>query len=882
MVGTQQTISPEGRQFERKVRLSRLAMLFEALWPRLWLVLAVVGVFVISSFAGLWHWLSPLAHQIVLGLFAAAMLAALVVVLRVRWPTRDEALRRIERRSGVAHRPASSYEDTLTATSADPDTDRIWKAHKARLATMLEGLKVGAPQPRTDRRDPFALRALLLLSVVLLIALVGDSAKDRLLAAFRFGPEAHLTSARLDAWVAPPAYTAKAPLLLADGGQGAIKPAGASTTGPIEIPAKSVLIVRASGAGQLSLDVTGENGTAAQAKETIQGAEPKAAGDVSEVRTELTRSGTVRVMGGRSQVAEWTFRVIPDNAPRIVLTKEPERSPRGAMKLTYKIEDDYGVASAEARFERPRDPAGDPRTRWARADLLTGPRPPLERPPVLTLRLPRHNAKETETSSMHELGAHPWAGMKVRMTLIAKDHGGNVGKSQPIEIVLPQRRFSNPLAKAVIEQRRKLVEDPRYRPLVVKALDALTYEPDGFITDRHAYLGLRSSFHRLQRDGTRATLRSVVDQLWHVALRIEDGGGLTDAERRLRDIQDQLSKALEEGASDEEIARLMQELRQAMAEFMQQLARQAQNQPPMQMPEGMNPNQMIRPEDLNRMLQNLENMARQGSREQAQEMLSQLRELMESLQSGRMAGQQGQQGQQMMQMMDQMGDIIGKQQRLYDDTFGEQRRGEGQQGQQGQQGQGQPGQQGQGQQGQRGRQGQRGQGQQGQQPGGQGQGQGQMGAGELGDRQGQLRDQLGRMRQGMQQFGMRPPSQFEGAEQSMEAARRALEQGDLDTATREQSRALEQLRQGAQSMAEQMLRQMPSRFGQGPTGDAPRDPFGRPQRSEGPDPGTSVRVPDEIDVQRAREILEELRRRLGEQSRPMIELDYIERLLRRF
>lgn len=81
-------------------------------------------------------------------------------------------------------------------------------------------------------------------------------------------------------------------------------------------------------------------------------------------------------------------------------------------------------------------------------------------------------------------------------------------------------------------------------------------------------------------------------------------------------------------------------------------------------------------------------------------------------------------------------------------------------------------------------------------------------------------------------------------------------------------------------MAEQMLRQMPSQFGR--AADAPLDPLGRPQQTEGPDLGTSVKVPDEIDVQRAREILEELRRRLGEPSRPALELDYIERLLRRF
>lgn len=860
MVNKSHITSEEARAFERKVRLSRLALFFEALWPRLWLVIGVVAAFVLVSFAGLWLWLPPVAHEIVLGAFALALLASLIAALRVPWPSRDEAIRRIEVRSGIPHRPASSYEDTLTASAGNPVTERIWQAHKARLAKLLARLRVGPPQPRVDRRDPFAVRALLTLCVVLLLGLVGDSAKDRLFAAFRFTPEVDLANARLDAWVTPPAYTGKAPILLADGGSSALVATQQSQDGLISVPDKSQLIIRASGVGQLSLEIEDPGGNT----EAIEGPVPKQAGDVSEVRTELRKSASVRVRGGGSEIISWNFNVIPDNPPRIVLTKEPERTIRGGMKLFYKVEDDYGVASAEARFARPTTESGDPRTRWARAEMLKGPRPPLERPPVLNLRLPRQNAKDSETSSFHQLGAHPYAGMKVVMTLVAKDHAGNVGKSQPIEIILPERQFLKPLARAVIEQRRRLVEDPRYRTLVANAIDALTYEPEGFIDDMHVYLGLRSVYHRLQQDHSREGLRSVVEQLWHVALRIEDGGELTDAERRLRDIQDRLSKALEEGASDEEIARLMQELRQAMAEFLQQLARQAQ---PMQMPEGFNPNQIMRPQDLQRMLDQLENMARQGSREMAQQMLEQLRELMESLQAGRMMGQQGQQGQQMMQMMDQMGDIIGKQQQLYDDTFGEQQRQQGQQGQRGRQGQQQFGQRG-----QRGQQGQ--QGQQGQRPG--------QGHGELSQRQGELRDRLGQLREGLQQFGMRPPSQLDGAEQSMENARRALEQGDFEMATREQSRALEQLRQGAQSMAEQMLRQMPSRFGQGPAGDVPRDPLGRPQRSEGPDLGTSVKVPDEIDIQRAREILEELRRRLGEPTRPMLELEYLERLLRRF
>jgi hypothetical protein len=128
---------------------------------------------------------------------------------------------------------------------------------------------------------------------------------------------------------------------------------------------------------------------------------------------------------------------------------------------------------------------------------------------------------------------------------------------------------------------------------------------------------------------------------------------------------------------------------------------------------------------------------------------------------------------------------------------------------------------------------------------------------------------------------MRMPEQFDNAERHMRDAERMLRNGDLEGAARSEQQALEQLRNGARQLAEQMMRQMmPNQFGR--AGDAPLDPLGRPQRTEGPELGTTVKVPDEIDVQRAREILEELRRRLGEQNRPLFELDYIDRLLRRF
>jgi hypothetical protein len=116
----------------------------------------------------------------------------------------------------------------------------------------------------------------------------------------------------------------------------------------------------------------------------------------------------------------------------------------------------------------------------------------------------------------------------------------------------------------------------------------------------------------------------------------------------------------------------------------------------------------------------------------------------------------------------------------------------------------------------------------------------------------------------------------------MDRAERALRNGDLEGAADEEKNVLEQLRQGAREMAQQMLQQMPSRYGM--TGSQNElDPMGRPpQRTDGTDPGVGVKVPDQIDIQRAREILEELRRRIGESTRPPVELEYLERLLKRF
>ena len=167
--------------------------------------------------------------------------------------------------------------------------------------------------------------------------------------------------------------------------------------------------------------------------------------------------------------------------------------------------------------------------------------------------------------------------------------------------------------------------------------------------------------------------------------------------------------------------------------------------------------------------------------------------------------------------------------------------------------------------------------------------------GDLGQDQQALRDQLNKLMEELRKKGYPQPGdgqQGEGNElgkagDAMGDAKGALGEGDADSAVDAQGRALEAMRKGAQGMAQSMQQQMGEGPGPGNPGGRGRaransetDPLGREMRQGRDVDDSSVKVPGEIDVQRARRILEELRKRFGESYRPQLELDYIERLLK--
>ncbi|MGC2778188.1 MAG: DUF4175 family protein, partial [Bradyrhizobium sp.] len=109
---------------------ARIAIAWEQGWPHLARLLTVVGLFLIVSWAGLWLGLPFAARAIGVGLFLLLLLGAAVPMLRFRWPSRDAGLARLDRGSGIAHRPATALTDTLT--TQDPLARALWQAQRER------------------------------------------------------------------------------------------------------------------------------------------------------------------------------------------------------------------------------------------------------------------------------------------------------------------------------------------------------------------------------------------------------------------------------------------------------------------------------------------------------------------------------------------------------------------------------------------------------------------------------------------------------------------------------------------------------------------------------------------------------------------------------
>ncbi|HLW26341.1 MAG TPA: DUF4175 family protein, partial [Kiloniellales bacterium] len=442
--------------------------------------------------------------------------------------------------------------------------------------------------------------------------------------------------------------------------------------------------------------------------------------------------------------------------------------------------------------------------------------------------------------------------------LEVRDAAGQAGRSDDFETILPARVFNHPVARRLADLRRQLTLAPEARHPVAQELDAIARRPDHYFNDLVVTLGIVSSSQRLIRDRTGQSVTSVQALLWDLALHIEEGEQ-SIVERELRELQQQLQEALANEAPQEEVERLMSELQAKMEEFLQSMMEEAM-EGLQDMPELSTQSELMTSQDLQQLLEEARELARSGAREQAQQLLSELQRMLENLQANpQQAEDMNQRLQQSRQLMQDLQEMMRQQQELLDRSFQRNQRGDMPGAPEAQEGE-----------------------EEGASPN-------PAPSSAQGDatEQEALRRALGEMMRQAGEMNGSIPRPLGQAEQAMRAAREALEQGSSGQALAPQGEALDHLQQGMEALLEDFAQQLGGQEGEGPglgaAGEGERDPLGR-QRGRGGylHSGDGVEIPDEAVLQRAREILNELRRRSGERHRPEIELEYFERLLRQF
>jgi len=835
-----------GNRYRLFMELARAALTWEQVWPRVWPAMGAAALFLTVA---LMDWLPLLpfwGHWLVLISFAAAFgILTRGAVAGFRAIDEQGARRRLERDSGLEHRPLTALNDRLAVGLDTPGAENLWRAHLSRMAKAADVLRIKWPSPGMARLDPYGLRVLAVLFLVIGFATAGSDAVGRVERAFM--PQVHPGvngPIDLNIWITPPAYTGMAPIFL-EGQGGAAGPAKP----PIKVPVGSTLLAQVAGASGAPILVLGPRTIRFAAIDDSESADnTENTGASFRLQTVLgdtdIPADRIEVRLNNQPLARWPLQVAADDPPQVEFTRAPARTGRAQLRLEYEARDDFGVAGMQVVIRHP-DGLSIP-GKGAQGDAGTSIRSELP--------LPGLGSKKILGSSIQDFSAHPWAGLVVLVRLQVLDARGQAGQSDAVRIVLPERVFNHPVARAIVGA-RKMLNTPTAEVLntVGVTLDKLIGHPEHFFDDTVVFLALSVATSRLIYDGSDEGIGDVQALLWETALRIEDGK-FAVADRDLKKIQDRLQQALKNGADKAEIDRLMDDLQRALDNYMQALAKHLQQQGLDQLPQGETA-ATVDSSDLQRMIEEARDLANIGSRDAAQQMLSNLQRMLDNIKNGMQQGKPNEQTAKARRLMDDLRKLTRRQQQALDKTYKRQRERLPE----------------------------------GAMPGRPEQGKGTKGEAPGEGEQNQLRGRLGKLMLGMDEIMGGIPKPFGQAERAMKDATKALRSGNTRRAVQAQTRALDHLRQGAGQMAEKLVRRMGGTFGLRPGQQGQRpgpgsDPFGR---RPGGAQGTSVsddgvRVPSQSERRRARQLLDELRRRAGEFDRPAMERDYIERLLKRF
>jgi uncharacterized protein (TIGR02302 family) len=778
--------------------------LTRAFWPLWTVAIAAVAALGLQDYAPLeFSWFAMVITA--LGLIWAGVYG----LRQFRLPTRTEALVRLDSR--MAGQPIAALHDAQAIGATDPASRAVWEAHRARMAARLGSARAVEPDLKLAARDPFALRYVALTALVMAV-LFGSLWRVTTLSGIAPSPANAAAGPAWEGWAKPPSYTGKPALYLND-----------QLAEVLTLPEGTKLQVRLYG-----------NPGALILSETVSGrTDAPAASDPVQDFT-VAQSGALEISGAGGR--KWQVIATPDASPTITPEATIGREADGRFKQKFTATDDYGVTKGQATITL--DLAAVDR----RFGLTV--EPEAIAPVVLDLPLPVKGSRaEIKSTLIDDLSKSVLANLPVTISYAASDAAGQTGTAAAIKVVLPGKRFFDPLADAIIEMRRDLLWSRENAPESTMILKAIANRAEEDTPDAEALKRLRAAIKRLDStaDLTPAIRDELAEELWQVSLMIEDGQ-LNSAKDRLKRAQDRVSEAIRKGASPEEMQALMDEMRKALDDYM---AEEAKKNPPdpndETSPQQSGPT--ITQDQIQQMMDKIQQLMEEGKTAEAAEAMRQLQELLNNMKVQQGDGQGQGQGPAGRAMKD-LGNTLRDQQGLSDDSFRDLQDG-----------------------------------QENTQPGEK----------SLSERQQELRKRLDGMKNGADLPGKGNDKGEQGREKlgdagrSMEEAERALREGDLPSALDKQAEAMDKMRQGLRDFGDALAEEQ-RKEGGSPDGEktaeadtGTRDPLGRENSAR---IGSDKNLLQGEDVyRRAQELLDEIRKRSGEQARPETERNYLKRLL---
>ncbi|MCA8900174.1 MAG: DUF4175 family protein [Hyphomonas sp.] len=905
-----------GKLAATRRRLTLLAF-GRAFWP----LIVFVTLFLAMALAGVLDRLpAPAGAVVTLLFFAGGLILLFRGLRRYRRPPEETVRRALDDQSPL--RPVSSLADRPADASAAGQA--LWVRHRRRMMDALAGLKPPSFAAQWRRLDPFFLRFVLPVALAGITILAAEEGPGRLARALSpdYGSLVGADSMTVEAWVTPPEHTGRAPVFLKPGLVDVRVPKGSEITLRTEAPTAPRLVMKGR-----------------HRKTTKFAATPDGAFEARAILTEDARV-SVRWWGER---AAWTLLASPDDSPTVQFVSIPTYGRQDRIEFSWTGQDDYGIVKAELalRLKEPHPAAPEDEDRVP----ISLAAPSMQEVKDMTqMDLTRHRwaglAVEVRlivTDGAGQQGESETVPFVLPEKLFL-DPMARVAQEVRVTVLREPRDYAdaskNPNAlhqdALNLDAANRLALAPPDIQRAALMLDSVTLMPERYIPNAAHFLTLKTAEGMLEAAGTKSEAEQVDPLLWAMALKAEYGSA-ADALRRLEAARRALEQALRDGASEEEIRKRMEAFRDAaneylaakMAEAMANGGEMPDSAPDSQAMAGGGPN--LGGQDFEDMLNALQDLTETGATEQARQLLSDITNMLQNLEfqrgqsgQGGMPGLPGEQAdgesdedlppqeQELTDAMRRLSEILREQRQLNDDTLA-QERGES------------PGQQQGGQQSGEGQQGE----QQGQQQGQQsGQGDGGLspdpnaGAGGLGgDREngeragtnsyagtdegaapegGTLAERQARLGELVERFarehglgegegedslfGRVDPDALEDIRRAQRRAEQALDQGNEGRAARNQDLAtqgLSDINRDLAGLLDEMQRER-----RGDQGQMSSDPFGRPAGGLGNN-GDDVRIPDEAERQRAKDILEELRRRYND-SDDEEEREYLRRLLDRF